>query len=279
MNLATATPADIDTRLVELDYQIASLDARAQVHQRVIDGRYSEDSARAKANSALIDIAGKMDALLAEQGNLHDEYRRRGGWTRLWVVPHGHGHSSQSCHTLHADTITVIAPRDVRGRDLSGANEKEIVEAIASRACTYCYPSAPVDKPSTVVLPSEDDKVKARAEREAKRAKREAAKAAKAITNPDGSKLRYDGWIIETESEAQRRWVEVQADAINNAWGIGPERHEARKAEAEPLLAAIAAKHGETVEQARERLAQKVTDKAKRDAREMAATAKRLRLS
>jgi len=277
MNLATATPAEIDTRLVEVEFQLTMLHHQIIQQDRIV-GR-SEGVRRAAEAGTLQALREKDGKLAREYRELKGEFHRRGGWTRAWVVPGGHVHSSRRCHSLYADTTLILAPRDIRKRDLSGATEEEIVAAAGDRACTHCYPSAPVEpRPSTIVLDEEDDKAKAKAEREAKRAEAAAKKAVKAIANPDGTTIRHDGWNIETESEAQRIYVGTHADAAWNAYRLGAARHEEKKAEVEHLLIAIAHKHGETVEEARDRLAPKVAAKAKRDEREATKHAIRLGL-
>lgn len=275
MDLTTATPAEIDTRLVKLTFDLAVTESRLNIltirNNAVRMHGEIDIEGVAKLRKKLSDLEEQLSAIDAE-------FERRGGWTRVWVVPGGHGHRTRDCHSMFATTIKVLAPRDIRGRDLSGASEEEIVAAVGERACTFCYPSAPVDKPSTIVLPDEDAKMKARAEREAKRQEAAAKKAAKAITHPDGSRIRHDGWWVDTEAEAQRLYVAEHADAVWNPYGLTAERLEELKAEVEHLLVAIAHKHGETVEQARERLAPKIAAKAKRDKRESEKTARRLGL-
>lgn len=279
MNLTTATPADIDTRLVELQFQWSRLEARYGIQIRAFDSRYTTADAKSEIRAEIDVLAEKMRAVDAEMDEIGWEFHRRGGWSRVWLVPGGHAHSSKGCHSLYADTTLVLCPRDIRKRDMSGATEEQIVEAAGDRACTHCYPSAPVEpRPSVLLLDSEDDKAKARAEREAKRQAAAAAKAVKAIANPDGSTIRHDGWNIETEAEAQRIYVQTHADAAWDAYRLGAARHAEKKAEVEHLLVAIAAKHGETVDQARDRLALKVAAKAKRDQRAAIAHAKALGL-
>lgn len=267
MNLTTATPAEIDTRLVTLTTNINYLLIKLDQQERIaaltaLD--YQREQAEAEADK----LRAKIVPLRAEQNELDAEYNRRGGWARVWVVPNGHGHRDRTCHSLYADTVTVLVPRDMRGHDLSGATEDEIVAAVGERACTFCYPSAPVDRPSTIVLPDEDEKAKARAEREAKRQAAAAAKAAKAISHPDGSRIKHDGWYIDTEAEARRIYVQTHADAAWDAYRIGAERHAEKKAEVEHLLVAIAHKHGKDVEEMRAELEPKIKAKAKRDERE-----------
>lgn len=286
MNLTTASPADIDARLVALEFENSILMAKFQRELKIANGSGPEEARQAAAAEAM-KIQKIAHPVRRELNDIEAEWRRRGmiaagvdiydynrnphmfpGWSRVWVVPGGHCHRSRTCHSLYADTTTILAPRDILKRDLSGATEEEIVAAVGERACTFCYPSAPVDRPSTIVLPDEDAKMKARAEREAKRQAAAAAKAAKAITYRDGSRIRHDGWFIDTEAEARRIYVQTHADAAWDAYRFGAQRHEELKAGVEHLLIAIADKHGRDVEELREELAPKIAAKAKRDRRE-----------
>lgn len=270
--LVTATPADIDAKHIEIAYTIAKLTAERDQQYRIARSRYTSQADSTAAEQAMRRAADKVSIEMAVVAHLDSEFDRRGGWTRVWVVPGGHAHRTTGCHSLYADTQLVLYPA------LSGATEEQIVEAAGDRACTFCYPSAPVEKKSTIVLESEAKAEAERVEREQAKVSKAAAKAAKAITNPDGSPLRYRGDTYETEAAAQQRWVEVHADAEWNAWGIGAKRHEELKAEAEVLIVAIADKHGESVEQAKARLAPKIKAKAQRDQRAAIGHAKALGL-
>jgi hypothetical protein len=265
VDVTTATPADIDTRLVELEYRSAR-----------VAGTTRSAEAEAGTLAALREQGRKLSA---EFVKLNAEYARRGGWPRVWLVPGGHAHRSRSCHSLFADTTLVLAPRDIRKNDMSGATEEEIVAAAGDRACTHCYPSAPVEPgPSSLRTRSEEEEAQARAEREAKRQAAAEKKAAKAIANPDGSRIKRDGWTINTEAEARRIYVQTHADAAWDAYRFGAARHAEKQAEVEHLLVAIAAKNGRDVDEMRAELAPKIAAKAKSDKRKATAHAKALGL-
>lgn len=66
------------------------------------------------------------------------EYDRRGGWTRYIVVPGGHFHKHRGCGSIRWTTSTVWTPEH------SGLTEDEIVAKLDERACTKCFPNAPV---------------------------------------------------------------------------------------------------------------------------------------
>ena len=105
---------------------------------------------------------------------LAQEYTRRGGWTRAFLVnnSNGHVHSSTSCSTCFETTQYAWLT------DYSGANEEAIVADAGVRACTVCYPSAPVDvlkRETKMFTPDEIAAQQAREERAAAKAAREAA--------------------------------------------------------------------------------------------------------
>jgi hypothetical protein len=125
---------------------------------------------------------------------LEAEWNRRGGWTRAYLVEgnNGHVHNTQNCSSCHKGAERT---RFVWMTEYSGKSETEIVEDAGERACTICYPSAPVDvtkRPTKMFGPNEIERQKAAAERAAAKAKRDADKAAKAIVHPTGVPLREE---------------------------------------------------------------------------------------
>lgn len=72
--------------------------------------------------------------------NRHEgEFRRRGGWSRFFLVPDGHIHSSMACHSCRPTTQFGWLPH------LSGKSEGEAVAEHGPHLCTHCFPSAPVE--------------------------------------------------------------------------------------------------------------------------------------
>jgi hypothetical protein len=94
-----------------------------------------------------------------------------GKWSRFILVPGGHLHRGFGCSTLRSTTRTGLMP------EFSGAEEPEVVELAGEAACTVCFPSAPVDRPS--MLPVH---VKEREEAAKERAEKAAAKEAAAAS-------------------------------------------------------------------------------------------------
>ncbi|MFY1595540.1 hypothetical protein [Micromonospora sp. WMMD737] len=192
MDITTATPAQIDTRLAGI-YRRAM-----QAHQQVLAAAVSVhhalgekprylnrkgdkawpttdaqaiDAARTRGDEYNIsygktfaDMVARYDsavdvltAIEAEADILDAEFARRGGWSRFFTVKqhNGHIHSSMSCSTCN------------RGRyrtefgwnpELSGMSMAEAIthfDRYAYRLCTVCFPAAPVE---WTVRPAADGK-------------------------------------------------------------------------------------------------------------------------
>ena len=223
-DIASMTPIEIDTEIAKISAAIGKamesrLKAQTSVHQAAGDRQIREgrgipprwgmsldqaeqkaqelasgtDYQAAPARRALVDLdAARLAETSAYEALLpwNAEFTRRGGWTRSFLVTDGHAHSSQDCSTCNRQGQLTNFSWMVA---YSGLNEAEIVKDAGERACTVCYPSAPVDdlkRPSKMFTPEEIDRQQKREEAEAAKTKRAAAKAAKAIANPDGTELK-----------------------------------------------------------------------------------------
>jgi hypothetical protein len=285
LEIQTATPAEIDTHYAPI---------WAEYLRALQDRRRAEGIIlRSKQNVARVAVAGRRatvsagevsqarrtveraEAVIAKLGPQIDRYNTewstRGGWPQVWLCTssdNGHYHRGKHCGSLRWDSEIGLIPM------FSGLTEDEIVEAIGSDACTRCYPSAPVDKPSTrgPLFESRAAEAEAKAKRDAELAAKRAKAAAKAITAPDGSPLRDEfGGEIRTERTAQMYYVEAAADAIT--WADPrmieqyPQNWAANSARAAEyslrLLAALAHKNNETRNQAQARLESKVQAKVR----------------
>jgi len=181
MNLATATPVEIDTRLADLYGQEARA-ARAVVGE-VTALHYALDErprwvnanrktwpttdeqaialARAKAEGGVnmsamysgrpfTDPVARYDAAVAELARiradatpLHAEYDRR-PWSRFFTVKqrNGHIHDSMRCSTCNRNgSVTEFGWNP----ELSGLTEADAVAKLGPALCTVCFPSAPVE--------------------------------------------------------------------------------------------------------------------------------------
>ncbi|MFD9066741.1 hypothetical protein ACFVZ3_35070 [Kitasatospora purpeofusca] len=220
--LATATPVEIDTVLARLDERyrrahhrlVLALDAlhsaagdrRAGSKRRgpwtmsdaqALDvGRRSNrtDPAFRRALDAHTNAGTALRAIAQEQSPYLAEWKRRGWWSRTFLAQPdrgiGHVHRSENCSSCHN------GPHPTRLAWLTayfGATEEQIVQDAGERACTVCFPTAPVDpcrRPSRMTSRAEVEARREREERELERAARAVTKAAKAIASPDGTPLR-----------------------------------------------------------------------------------------
>jgi hypothetical protein len=210
--------------------------------------------------TALTETIAEIKVAFARQGELEAEYERRGRWTRAYLVdqPTGHVHKTTYCPSWNRGESNT---RYAWLTELSGHAETEIVELAGERACTICYPSAPVDvlkRPSKLEGPAQAAAREAAEARRAEKAARDAKKAAKAIAQVDGSPLRDQFGIIATERSA---WVRLVDNIFSaRAYGYAPETTVNNN-----IVAALAAKSGTTAEDILAQAETKVAAKAKRE--------------
>jgi hypothetical protein len=215
-DLSTWTPSQVDVALAEI-YD-AEWDLRLEMNRlgQHID-RYAQGIDKYAAGdfrfsgytkttldemvSRLTEMHDKQDALRAAMVPFQDEFVRRGGWTRAWLVDNtgGHVHRSMDCTTCFETTRFGWLPQ------VSGLDEDEIVAQAGESACTVCYPSAPAEvlnNPSALELPKRREE---RLAREAEAAERAAAKAAKSLS--------IDGSVVElrwTYGENRTAWKDIK---------------------------------------------------------------------
>lgn len=223
----------------------------------------------------------QLQAIKDEQAPLEEVYRKY-HWTRAFLVLNGNGHvhSSRSCSTCYPTTQFGWLP------EYSGANEVQIVEDAGERACTVCYPSAPVDvlsRPSKIFSPDERQKMADREARAAAKVERERKRIEKAATK-DGSELViYPDGRSQTESHVrgtrpERFTSEISATTwytdqlvtqVSNPeyWARERENREAAMLE---IATSLAEKHEISVEEMQARLAKKGEAKVKKYQKEVA---------
>lgn len=227
----------------EVHYAVGDRRVSAQTwrlgHQEVQDKAAETERGRKaldRVNRAKGAVAKLDGTVLAK---LENEFGRRGGWSRAYLVTDGHVHSSMHCSSCNRGEFPTRFSWMI---DYSGKSMAEIVEAAGERACTICYPDAPVarrDKgenvavPKSVMLTSEEiDRAEAREAEAKRRAEKKAKAALNAITQPDGTPLRDEmgrdgkqkGSVVKTlrtaKSELKRQcWY-------GYAWGDSDGEHE-----------------------------------------------------
>jgi hypothetical protein len=213
MDLTTATPAEIDTALLGAYGKIADLtsqqhrltatvsridEAEPGSYQSMLPAYSPENRAKLVAE---IDALQKRiwEILDAEVYPREAQYNDR-RWTRYYLVDNtnGHVHKDEHCDTCFPTT------RYAWLVEQSGMSAEDLVVLAGEKACTVCFPWAPVDILKQKTKLEAPERKAARLEREAKKAEREAKKAAKAIANPDGSPLEVFDWRVP-ERQRQTR--------------------------------------------------------------------------
>lgn len=107
---------------------------------RIVDNN-APGPGRGPAAAALTALAAAQrsaDEARAVVDELDEIWRTHGQWSRFFVVPGGHIHSSTACHSLRITTQIGWLP------ELSGETEADAVAAHGPVLCTKCFPSAPV---------------------------------------------------------------------------------------------------------------------------------------
>lgn len=101
-----------------------------------------EDVAKKKAEVHAKQIT-RAEEHLEETAKAYDEAEAQyDGWSRFFLVPEGHIHSSMNCSTCNnGQTMTRFGWLP----ELSGLNEEDAVKDQGAILCTVCFPSAPVE--------------------------------------------------------------------------------------------------------------------------------------
>lgn len=280
MNLSEMTPAEIDNILVQAMMERASAEATIESrtrHEEIFQERitlyermpdrptenakfFAQQLEKARNNlsevqKALSEARETLERTSAVMRETSTEYEKRGRWNRYFLVlnPGGHIHSSMSCTTCFPTTTYAWLP------DVAAMKPAELIELAGEKACTVCFPDAPVDvlrRPSKLEAP---ERKAAREKREAEKADRERIKAEKSITNPDGSVVKLSGkWgeKVRTVATAERILVSNLADKLAIDAGkygnFNKEFREEKQADNTILLAALAHKFKERLESAGE---------------------------
>lgn len=264
MDIAKATPAEIDTRAAELNSLID------QIGYSLKRAQYTDASYRLKdiraALARIRELEDQLSAALVELGPLRAEYSHRGGWTRYYMVDNsnGHLHTNTSCRNTYASTQwhQMVA--------MSGLTRAEAVELGGKISCLTCFPGfrEEIEKGRLpkIESPRQQATREEREAREAKAAELKARDAAKAIFDLDGTVLlNEDGQPLKTvvaaRNEAMREleWVGLSKIYADQARDEDDEHTPERvvrmlqqtknhEVEAARLIRVIAAKLGRTYE-------------------------------
>lgn len=177
---------DINTTIAELQQRVREAEDAGEMHLQGVKNWTAVRDAKsylAKYDEQALEVA-RLNGLLAEANERYEQFR----WNRAFLVltnGQGHVHKSMNCSTCYPTT------RFNWVTDYSGSSEEQIVSDAGERACTVCYPSAPVDvlsRPSKIFSDDEKRKVEEREQRKVEKEAKAKEKAAKAATK-DGSEL------------------------------------------------------------------------------------------
>lgn len=199
------TPELIDTNLSEIYQRVYAVQDQIARQQLYIDSynRQLDPTDRwyknpdpkrigegiLKVEKVIAELEITKQRIIDETTPGEEEYSRRGGWTRAFLVTTGtgHVHRNRSCSTCYSTTRFVWLP------EYSGKAEATIVDDAGKQACTVCYPSAPVESLRRASKIEAPDRRAARLEREAAKAIRDKKNEEKSIFNPDGSGVKLTG--------------------------------------------------------------------------------------
>ena len=278
MDLTTQSPVEIDTALLTASntseeamnvqrrvLQIIDRIENAEGYEKSLP--WNSDNLLQEARATVTTTNATIRSCTTEINALDEEFDRRGGWTRYYLVlnSNGHVHSSTYCTTCFPTTQYAWLTEQ------SGMSPQALVELAGESACTDCFPWAPVNpfsfhRPSVLEAP---ERKAARLVREAEKAARDVKKVEKALTT-DGSEFevftgpgRYDRERFKTEVAASQ-WV-VGALADNKMYGFSLE--DGKQAAIGQIVLAMADKHDTSVEEIMSNIDRKVAAKIRRDSR------------
>lgn len=254
---------ETDTALAEMHDRLFSANMRLssvlEDHRRAVQNGWHQSEETERDIQRYKDEIASIHEEMSPLEEVYEQHR----WTRIFLVanPDGHFHKSMYCSTTYPTTAWFWMP------EFSGLDEAGLVEQAGERACTVCYPSAPVDKPSTLPHPFREDMDRARREREEAKTKREQERIAKAVTasgeplvvflregdNWSKETLRTERtariWAVDALADLQTGWITLDADWIEGQVRLVAE--------------ALAEKHGTNVEQILTEFRTKAAKKAK----------------
>jgi hypothetical protein len=199
------TPVEIDTELARIWGEIDAVSERMfrirqDLNRKVAFGPRKgeltlQGVARAQEEAHLEEYQEVKNGLIAEAKPYEAQYMAR-RWNRYFLVTNGNGHVHQDMHC----STCFVTTRYNWLVDLADCPVDAMIEEWGERACTVCFPAAPVNP--NYNRPARIDR-EAREARAAEKAARDAAKAAKGITDVDGSPLRGEYGVIKTKVAAR----------------------------------------------------------------------------
>ena len=263
--------------------------ALAEVQAQATNVNLEQPWRSSEAQKELADLddaqAELLEAELAERKQAA-LWASHGMWLRYSIVPGGHIHTNgRACHTLRPTT-------DVRwAHPVSGDSVAEAIEVYGDVLCTHCFPEAPVNNCGGKVSTDEQGNPITKAEaqaikdaRDAEKAAKQAAKDAKTVFVP-GTRNLVEGPDLR-EIKTERSLITAMVDTIcSYGYDLSKRDWSSRKTnratgevtvdESYPTYgewldyayAALAAKHGKTVEEIKAEMNKKLQAKNARAGR------------
>lgn len=263
--LDNATPVQVDTDIYWTSLEMA----RMNDHISALAQRAIRDPQREiEIHREIAGLNEEYELLFDHREDLEAEYRKR-MWLRAYLVTSsdGHIHSGPYCTTFQARTTCTLLPQ------ASGLSHEQIIDAAGEKACSTCFPGAPV-KPTTLHDPLTAQERDAKAIEKAAKAR---VAASKAITTPEGAPLFTatlkanggfrDEDLIKTEIAAQRRATSTLKDL--GWYGLGSDDDAAHIETFKRLIHALAAKQNHAVGVLIEEYYDRATKAIKREGGEM----------
>lgn len=250
-----ALASNIDNEILELAGKLNDKLSRRDFVGRMLSLKAHSDETVLKFQGEWVALTDSIGALRQDIDTLeavHGIYT----WNRAWIVPGGHVHKSRDCHSCYPTTQFFLVP------EVSAMTETEIVEAAGERACTVCYPSAPVDVLKRTTKLFTRDEEAANAERQAKLDKRAAKEAAKITVYLAGQeKEETFGTVRSARNEALNSYGWFLYSLAFHEGGMAPKHY----ADFCSLFVAIARREGVGWETVKVELLKKGLAKFKRE--------------
>lgn len=232
MDITTATPVEIDTEIARLNGIMQAAQARMEQAGTTInriDALDPEDrdlpwNSQAKYDEAVAERDGAKVAYVTALNSarpLTEEFTRRGGWTRFYLVTNagGHIHWTTGCGTCFPTTEFAWLT------ECSGMEHADLVEEAGEKACTVCFPDAPVDtlrRASRIKYEAPE----AKARREEREAKRAAAAAAEVVVE---GFIDYGSRTVTKTFKTARAVTNMIADRLGSLCWYGEEHPSAHE--------------------------------------------------
>lgn len=143
MDLTTATPTEIDEQIAAVESRrhdelakLPAIERRRKALRRTGRVGQADQQRDAELVAQAEQIRQAAEAIGAERAPYDEEFTRRDGWTRFFIVEHLH--TSIRCPSFRPGTRIGWLPQ------YSGCSTEEMIAAAGEMICTRCVPAAPV---------------------------------------------------------------------------------------------------------------------------------------